>query len=80
MDQSAAYGSGYALGTIVGTLLFCGGLLWLGIAIGNWRARRRGLVFVRWPVGVAFALILLTLAGQCAPKAQAPLVAKRAAG
>lgn len=71
MDQATAHGAGYAAGTIFGYLFLYGGLLALGIFFGKRLARKRDTAFVRWPVGVACALILLLLAGQCSRTARA---------
>lgn len=65
MDHSA-YDAGRAAGAIVGYLLIYGGVIALGVFFGNRLARKRGVLFVRWPLHVAFALVLLLLAGQCA--------------
>ena len=72
MDHSTAHDAGYAIGMLVGHLLFYGGLIALGVYFGNRLARnRRGVVFVRWPVGVALTVIVLLLAGQCAAPTKA---------
>ncbi|MDG2534986.1 hypothetical protein P6144_15105 [Sphingomonas sp. HITSZ_GF] len=71
MEHSAAYGAGYAAGTLIGYLLFYGGILALGVFFGKRLARKRDTGFVRWPLHVAFALIVLLLMGQCAGRSGA---------
>lgn len=66
MNQSAAFNAGHAAGTAMGYVILFGGLLALGIYFGNRLSKKRDDgTFVRWPVGVALAVILLLLAGQC---------------
>ncbi|MEP9357900.1 hypothetical protein [Sphingomonas sp. KR3-1] len=75
MDHSAAYDAGHAAGAIIGYVLIYGGIIALGVFVGNRLARKRDTRFVRWPLLIAFGLVLLLLAGQCANpgRAQAAL-------
>lgn len=77
MDHSA-YDAGRAVGAIVGYVLIYGGIIALGAFVGKRLARERGVVFVRWPLHLAFALVLLLLAGQCASRSQAQTVTRGA--
>jgi len=66
--HSAAYNAGHILGTIA----FISGILAIGLYFGNRLARKReDGIFVRWPVGVALAVILLGLLGQCSAPTRA---------
>jgi len=80
VDHSAAYDAGRAAGAILGYAVIYGGILALGAFIGNRLARKRGTLFVRWPLHVAFALVLLLLASQCGQRSrsQATMVAIQA--
>jgi hypothetical protein len=71
MDDPSTYNAGHAIGSIVTYVVLFGGILALGMFFGNRLARKRGVPFVRWPLGVAFALVLLLLAGQCSRPSQA---------
>ena len=68
MVDSAAYNAGH----IFGTFVFIIGILAIGVYFGNRLARNRDDgIFVRWPVGVALAVVLLGLLGQCSAPTQA---------
>jgi hypothetical protein len=74
--NSAAYNAGHAFGTVA----FIIGVLAIGVYFGNRLARKRDDgIFVRWPVGVALAVVLLGLLGQCSAPSQAKTAAGHAA-
>ena len=72
MNQSTAYGAGESVGALIAYIVIYGGVLALGVYFGNRLARKReDGSFVRWPVGVAIAIVLLLMIGQCSSPSQA---------
>jgi hypothetical protein len=66
VNNSPAYNLGYALGPIIFGVV----VIAIGIYFGNRLGRKRGDgIFVRWPVGVALAIVFLGVAGQCSQSA-----------
>jgi len=62
VENSAAFNAGQVFGSLVVLVI----ILAIGVYFGNRLARKRddGL-FVRWPVGVALAVDLVAILGQC---------------
>lgn len=66
MNQSAAFNVGYSVGTVLAFITFYGGILALGIYFAKRLARKRDDgVPVHWPIGLAVAVDVLLLLGQC---------------
>ena len=72
MNQSTAFNAGHLVGVSIAYIVIYGGILALGIYFGRRLARKRGDgTAVRWPVGVAVAVIALLALGQCSAAIQA---------
>jgi hypothetical protein len=75
MNQSNAYDAGYSMGTVVAFIVIYGGIIALGWYFGRLIGRKREEgSFARWPLGLAVAVDLVLLAGQCS----APIKAQTA--
>jgi hypothetical protein len=72
VNHSAAYNAGQTFGMIAMYV----GILAIGIYFGHRLGKKRNDgIFVRWPVGVALAIDLLAMLGQCTAPVQAQTVA-----
>lgn len=82
MNQSTAFDAGHLVGTVIAFVAIYGGILALGLYFARrLTAKRENGTAVHWPVGLALALILLLLIGQCSTSGEthvAPLGSEQA--